>query len=129
MRLSIYSFNDLSRSYGIIQFEGSESGGLLNALRSLGLRGVRKVVSEVLGCNVKSLSLAFGDMFYEDRRYVMAYLKVELNDGETYLIEVYEDSASVISTEDALATRNVLINLISRLVPGVKLPKSFIVGI
>jgi len=124
LRLSIYTFNDLTNSYAIIQFEGKEINELLNKLISSGIDELKDEVEKVLNCRVKSLSLANGEMLYEGSKLPMAYLRIELDNSEQYSLEVYGESATVITNMNLSETYSKVIKLMRAFIPGVRIPKS-----
>lgn len=103
MRLSIYHFPDLPRSYAVLQFEGDEVGKVVEALASLGGASVLgDLIGKVFSCSVRSVSLASGELIYRGRPLKMVYLRFELEDDREYVLEVYEESAMINSNTDAM---------------------------
>ena len=97
VKISLYLFNDLSRCYGIVEFTGSEVGLLLKGLSELDIREAKEVFEKIHGVKVKSLSLSTGKMMYDNEVYDMVYARVEYDDGNEVVFEVYRDSMTVIS--------------------------------
>ncbi|HDN76058.1 MAG TPA: hypothetical protein ENG05_02900 [Acidilobales archaeon] len=124
MRISIYSFNDLMRSYVILQFENGEVGVLNNVMRGYSVKDLRRVIEEALSAKVKSLSLAYGTMLYEDSEMSLTYMRIELDNNDQYTLEIYDESAYVITNVDIKTTYEVLTKLISKLAPMVKVRRS-----
>ena len=124
LRLSIYTFNDLTNSYVIIQFEGKEINELLNKLLKGNVDELKNEVEGILNCKVKSLSLASGEMIYEGTKLPMAYLRIELDNSEQYSLEVYSESATVITNMNLSETYSRVIKLMRAFIPGVRIPKS-----
>ncbi len=103
MRLSIYHFPNLPRSYAVLQFEGEEVGKVVKALAGLGgASEAGELISKALSCRVRSVSLASGELIYRGMPLKMVYLRFELEDDREYVLEVYEESAMINSNTDAM---------------------------
>jgi len=98
LKVSIYEFNDLTVTHAIIQFEGDEVGKLLKVLRGLDAHRLRRLVEDAFGREVFDLCLALGMLIHKDVNPLdTAYLRVEFDDGSYYTLEVYEESARLVS--------------------------------
>ncbi len=69
----------------------------MKSLSELDIREARKVFEKIHGVRVKSLSLSTGKMMYDNEVYDMVYARVEYDDGNEVVFEVYRDSMTVIS--------------------------------
>ncbi len=112
------------RSYVILQFENGEVGVLNNVMRGYSVKDLRRVIEEALSAKVKSLSLAYGTMLYEDSEMSLTYMRIELDNNDQYTLEIYDESAYVITNVDIKTTYEVLTKLISKLAPMVKVRRS-----
>jgi len=112
------------RSYVILQFENGEVGVLNNVMRGYSVKDLRRVIEEALSAKVKSLSLAYGTMLYEDSEMSLTYIRIELDNNDQYTLEIYDESAYVITNVDIKTTYEVLTKLISKLAPMVKVRRS-----
>ena len=112
------------RSYLILQFENGEVGVLNNVMRGYSVKDLRRVIEEALSAKVKSLSLAYGTMLYEDSEMSLTYMRIELDNNDQYTLEIYDESAYVITNVDIKTTYEVLTKLISKLAPMVKVRRS-----
>lgn len=126
MKLSVYHFTDLPRSYVVLQFEEGEEGRVLDALKSRskeGARGLIDFITNVLGSEVRGVSIAFGTLNYRGHDLDMAYLRIELEDDREYVLEVYRDSAMINSNTGALEALEDIKKLMHALCPNLKEPR------
>ncbi len=126
MKLSVYHFTDIPRSYAILQFEEGEEGRVLHALKSRSEEGMRKLIdfiSNVLGSEVRGVSIAFGTLNYRGHDLDMVYLRIELEDDREYVLEVYRDSAMINSNTDALEALEDIKKLMRALCPNLREPR------
>lgn len=123
LKLSIYTFNDLTYSVAIIQFDGDEGARLFKKLHALSNNDLIDSIKGSWGSDIKSLSMAKGTLVYEGRPLDMFYLRVELHDGSMYIFEIYRDSMMVISNTDLLDLKDRIISMVKGLIGRIKLPK------
>lgn len=128
MKLSLYSFEDLKRCYGIIQFEKQEEGLVLRRLGEMSVGALKKVLEDSLLSRVKGVSIATGRLYYENQELEMVYLRVDLDDNREYTLEVYKESAMVVSNTSSTDTLRDLVKFVKALVPEVRLPKTTLIG-
>jgi len=118
MKVSIYYFNDLERSYGIIQFEGNEVGTLRKKLDALKLDEFLDIMKKSLGLEPVSVSLAKGKYTRRGTVIDMVYLRIELEET-IYTFEIYDESMEVISSDDMLNTLNFVKEFVKVFVPHI----------
>jgi len=126
LKLSVYHFTDILRSYAVLQFEEGEEGKVLDALKSRGKEGTRGLIdfiSNVLGSEVRGVSIAFGTLNYRGHDLDMVYLRVELEDDREYVLEVYRDSAMINSNTGALEALEDIKKLMRALCPDLREPR------
>ena len=128
MKLSLYSFEDLERCYGILQFEKQEEGLLLEKLSNLDVSALKSILEKCLLAKVKGISIAKGKLYYEEQELDMVYLRVDLDDNREYSMEVYRESAMVISNSSSNDTLSDLTSLVKALVPGIRFPRTTLLG-
>ncbi len=113
LKISLYLFNDLSRCYGIVEFNSGEVGLLLDSLRKLGIYEARRIFEKIHGVKVKSISLSTGKMMYDNEVYDMVYTRVEYDDGSEVVFEVYRESMTVISNTSIADTYAIVQELLN----------------
>ena len=128
MKVSVYHFTDLRRSFAIVQFEGEEVGKLLEVLNGIDVEELDKNLRERLGLDVVALSLARGEHIYRGTKLEMIYLRIE-TEKTRYRIEVYDESMDVVGDEDALNTLDFVNSLVQLFVPNVVIRKRNLIGI
>lgn len=127
MKLSVFSFPDLTVSYGILQFDAGEDPS--SRVQELGEEGLKPLVESSLSVRVTALSIAKGLHVYGAAKLSLTYLRVELEDGREYSFEIYEDSARSYSNTGAEDHYEAIVSLMKALVPGLRLPRLRIVGV
>ncbi len=128
MRLSGYGFTDMKLTYFVVQFEGSEIGEFIARVRELGVEGIKKLAREVFKRDVSAVSLAFGTHDFKGEVLDLCYLRVELDDGTEYTLEIYRESLRLVSNDELMETRERFIELARKLVPSIRLPKHMMFG-
>ncbi len=127
MKVSVYHFTDLRRSFAIVQFEGEEIGKFLRVLSNIGVEELDKILREKLGLDIVALSLARGKHVYRGTELEMIYLRIETEESR-YRIEVYEESMEVVGDEDALNTLGFVNNLVQLFVPNIVIRRRSLIG-
>lgn len=95
MKLSVYGFNDLTRSYGVIELDEEEYRELLKNFNEHWDK-LKEILEEAFG-EFRSFKLAKGTMFYEKTRYPMTYISMELVNNDLYVFEIYPNSIGAMS--------------------------------
>ncbi|MEM4761343.1 MAG: hypothetical protein QW230_00010 [Thermofilum sp.] len=127
VKLSVFSFPDLTVSYGILQFDAGEDPS--SKVHELSEEGLKPLIESSLKAKVTALSVAKGLHVYGAVKLSLTYLRVELEDGREYAFEIYGDSARSYSNTGAEDHYEVIVTLMRALVPGLKLPRLRVVGI
>ncbi len=121
MRLSVYHFKDIPRSYAVLQFEEGEVGKVLNEIKRIGDPSVIKsIASEALSCELRGVSLAVGKLLYRGKPLEMVYVRLELEDDREYVFEIYEESAMIHSNTNAMEALNDIKKLMKAIYPGLR---------
>uniref|UniRef100_A0A7J3X8L2 DUF1795 domain-containing protein n=1 Tax=Thermofilum pendens TaxID=2269 RepID=A0A7J3X8L2_THEPE len=127
MRLSIFSFPDLVVSYGILQFEvGEDPSARILAMSEEELKGV---VESALSSKAVAVSVASGVHVYRGTQLKLTYLRVELEDGREFSLELYGESARTYSNTNAEEHYQAIVSLMKAIVPELRLPRSRLVGV
>ena len=129
LRLSIYTFNDLTWSFAIVQFERDEKCKLRYTLSRYGLGNLRKHIEDVFNVKVKSITLAQGEISYEDTTMPITYLRIELENYDQYLFEIYDESAYVMVNKDAKSAYEDIRRFVKSFIPNISMPKSLLIGL
>jgi len=128
LKLSVYGFNDLVGSFGILQFDEDEIGRFYDILLKTGIDSVRGICSKVFGEDLRSISFARGKLIYRDRIIEMIYLRFEVEDNRMYIFEVYRESAFVYANTDAKQLYADVVAFIKEFLKDVKLPRTLFIG-
>lgn len=128
MKLSVYGFNDLVGSFGILQFDEDEVGRLYDVLLKVGINGIRNIGCKVFRDNIRSISFAEGRLIYRGREIEMIYLRLEVEDNRMYIFEVYRESIFIYANTDAKQLYVDVIAFIREFLKDIKLPRSLIIG-
>jgi len=128
LKLSVYGFKNIQRSYGVAVFNDEEFQILMSKLnkRCSELMDIfRKIFSKI-----KGLKCAQGSMIYEGMTYPLLYISIELDDGTQYIFEIFLKSISAEANTDALNLTRIL-NKLAEICIGDKLrkPKGRLIGI
>lgn len=127
MKLSVFSFPDLTVSYGILQFDEGEDPS--SKVHELGEEGLKPLIEASLNAKVTALSVARGLHAYGAAKLSLTYLRVELEDGREYAFEIYGDSARSYSNTDAEDHYGAIVTLMKALIPELRLPRLRVIGI
>jgi len=128
VKLSIYEFRDLTRSYGIVELTDREYEELLKSLDG----DVSKLIDKFkafLG-NIKCLKESKGVMMYEEKLYDMIYIMAETEDGDQYVFEIYPNSMAIASNTAAQQLFKIVYMFVEVFIGNVvEKPKSMLVGL
>lgn len=91
MKLSVYEFKDLYRTYVIIEHDNPK---VLEFFSKLDLQSARRIALSLIG-KVTSVKLSKGKMMYGDEEMDFVYLSVETMGEGDYKLEVYPRSATL----------------------------------
>ena len=128
MKLSVYGFNDLVGSFGILQFDENEIGKFHDVLLKTDIDGIRDIASKVFREHIRSISFAQGKLNYRDRVIDMVYLRLEVEDNRMYILEVYHESVFVYANTDAKQLYVDIIAFVKEFLKDIKLPRSLFIG-
>ncbi len=128
MRLSIYSFNDLIGSYGIIQFEEGEIGSIYKRVLETSIDGLKNLIESVFKEEVRGISRASGKLVYRSREVDMVYVRIELDDNREYSLEIYRESTMVRSNTSLKETLRDIVMLFKTMEPSLKLRRSLTIA-
>lgn len=121
MKFSVYEFTDLTRTYGIVEFDDEEYSELISKLNK-DISDLYLIFTKLLG-PIKSFKLAKGAMIYDKNPYTLIYISIELEDNDLFTFEIYPNSMSVESNTRALKVMNVVKTLAREFI-GRKLKES-----
>jgi len=93
MKISAYEFKNLSKSYGIIEFEGEEYDSIVSNMSRLKEK-LKDMLEHLLG-NLRCFKYAEGFMIYDGKRYSLVYVGFETEDNAIFTFELYPNSMSV----------------------------------
>jgi len=127
VKLSIFSFPDLVVSYGILQFEGGEDPS--RRILAMSEEELREAVESALGSRAVAVSVASGVHVYRETQLKLTYLRVELEDGREFSVELYGESARTYSNTDAEEHYKAIVSLMKALIPDLRLPRSRLIGV
>ena len=128
MKLSVYGYNDLVGSFGVLQFENGEIGKFYEVLLEKGIEKIRSASVKIFGEDVRSISFGHGKLIYRDRTIDMVYLRFEVEDNRMYIFEVYRESVFVYSNTDAKQLYVDVIAFVKEFLKDIRLPKSLFIG-
>ncbi|OYT61846.1 MAG: hypothetical protein B6U69_02790 [Thermofilum sp. ex4484_15] len=114
MKLSVYEFKDLARTYVIIEHDNPK---LLEFFSKLSLQSAKKIVSSLLS-EVTSVKLSKGKMLYGDEELDFVYLSIETMGEGDYKLEVYPRSATLEASSDPSKAYEVAKRLMEITFPG-----------
>ncbi len=77
---------------------------------------------------MRSISFAQGKLLYENQFLEMVYLRLETDENNEYVFEIYDESAYASSNTDALTFYNKTINIVKHFLGEVELPKTRLIG-
>ncbi len=127
MKLSVFSVGDIAYSYGVIEFEGEED--LLGAVASKEPSQLKEELERGLGIAITSFGFARGSLDYKGNVMPLVYLRVELEDGSDFSLEIYPGSARSFSNTDAEEHYTTVVKLLTAIQPGLKLPRARLIGL
>jgi len=127
MKLSIYEFKDLTRSYGIIEFENDEYKKLISHVIKFKEK-LKEILENKLGV-FKCFKYAGGLMIYDEKQYPMTYISFETRENSIFTFEIYPNSMSAESNTNAKELLDV-IYLVTEILIGETLrkPKGMMLG-
>ncbi len=128
LKLSIYTFNDLKRCYGIVQFGGKEVGKFREKVGNMEIAEAKKHVENALNVKIRSFSLAQGKLLYGNQMLEMVYLRIETDDNDEYFFEVYDESMYASSNTDVMTLYRKVISMAKYFIGDIELPKSKLIG-
>jgi len=128
LKLSVYGFKNMQRSYGVAVFNDEEFQILMSKLSKECYELVdifKRIFREV-----KGLKCARGSMIYEGASYPLLYISIELDDGTRYIFEIFLKSICAEANTNALDLVKVL-NKLAEICIGDKLrkPRGRLIGI
>lgn len=128
MKLSIYRFTDLDRTFGIVEFEKQEFKRLEEVLLTSGEVLLEKI--KILFNNeVKCFKYANGKMYYDGCWHSLHYINVELNDYREYTFEIYPLSMLAISNTNIDDLREMIIGFAKQFIgESLKIPRGRLIG-
>lgn len=129
LKLSIYRFTDLDRTFGIVEFDESEFN-ILERKLSIGSESLLEKLKQLFNYEIKCFKYATGRMFCNGCWYTFYYIGVELNDYREYIFEVYPLSMLVIANTDVNDTREIIICFAKQFIgEKLKLPRGKLIGL
>ncbi len=128
VKISVYSFTDLSRSYSIVQFEGDEIGRVLEKIIDMDTSLLKQLIEHAWGDSIRGLSIARGKLYYRDQELDMVYLRIELEENKQYIMEIYRESAMVISNTKTLEALSDIKKFMKTIEPGILDRKTMFIG-
>ena len=120
MRISVYSLEGASMSFGLIQFEDWEIGVVRRALSSMSVEDIKSLFRSI-GLRVREISVAQGVRVRDDWRADTLYISVFCEDSQRYWIEVLDEFMDFLSNEDVLTTVETMTRLIKAVNPKIEL--------
>jgi len=120
MRISVYSLEGASMSFGLIQFEDWEIGVVRRALSSMSLEDLQNLFRSI-GLRVREISVAHGVRARGDWRADTLYISIFCEDSQRYWIEVLDEFMDFLSNEDVLTTVETMTRLIKAVNPRIEL--------
>jgi len=93
MKVSAYEFKNLSKSYGIVEFEVNEYNKIISNIGMLKEK-LKDMLELVLG-SLRCFKYAKGFMIYGGKHYSLIYLGFETEDNAIFAFELYPNSMSV----------------------------------
>ena len=93
MKVSAYEFKNLSKSYGIVEFEANEYNKIISSVNMFEEK-LKDILECVLG-SLKCFKYAKGFMIYGGKHYSLIYLGFETEDNAIFAFELYPNSMSV----------------------------------
>jgi len=128
LKLSIYRFTDLDRTFGIVEFEKQEFKRLEEVLLTSGEVLLEKI--KILFNNeVKCFKYANGKMYYDGCWHSLHYINVELNDYREYTFEIYPLSMLAISNTNIDDLREMIIGFAKQFIgESLKIPRGRLIG-
>ncbi|QOJ79157.1 hypothetical protein IG193_01465 [Infirmifilum lucidum] len=127
MKLSIFSVGDVVYSYGVIEFEGGED--FLGEILKREPSQLKEELEKKLNTAFTSFGFARGGLDYKGNEMPLVYLRVELEDGSDFSLEIYPGSARSFSNTDAEEHYNTVVKLLTAIQPGLKLPRARLIGL
>lgn len=128
LKVSVYEFRDLIRSYGIVELTDKEYKALIEILG----RNSKNIVNEfrkIFG-DIKCFKIGRGLMIYEEKPYDMVYIMIELTNGDQYVFEVYPNSMTIASNTKAQQLfRTIYIFAETFIGDVLEKPKSMLIGL
>ncbi len=128
LKLSIYRFTDLDRTFGIVEFDNTEYERLEKELLTQSESLLEKMKTLFNG-EIKCFKHASGRMFYDGGWHTLHYINIELNDYREYTFEVYPLSMLVIANTNIDDVREMIIGF-AKLFVGekLKIPRGRLIG-
>ncbi len=100
IRVSVYVFESLKRSYAIIEHRDPR---ILEYYSSLGLKGAEELARKIFH-EIVSVKWGAGRMNYRGDEMGFAYLSVETEEEGEYKLEVYPESATLETNTNLFTT-------------------------